>query len=46
MVRVAQQSRVEPGRREQDELPTLPHWTKSLRDSLELTKSVMLRGIR
>ena len=27
-------------------LPTLPHWTKSLRDSLELTELVMLRGMR
>ena len=27
-------------------LPILPHWTKSLRDSLELTELVMLRGMR
>ena len=27
-------------------LPTLPHWTKSLRDSLELTALVMLCGMR
>jgi hypothetical protein len=27
-------------------LPTLPQWTKSLRDSLELTALVMLRGMR
>ncbi len=27
-------------------LPTLANWTKSLRDSLELTELVMLRGMR
>jgi hypothetical protein len=27
-------------------LPTLGHWTKSLRDSLELTELVMLRRMR
>jgi hypothetical protein len=27
-------------------LPTFANWTKSLRDSLELTELVMLRGMR